>query len=98
MTTALLCLGLVALLAGELLSLDFLLTRQVASRQAQLAASRQRVVVDAQCARIGSGVDPSIRLSTAGHAYVGSADDTPGLGKLPDAATRKRMTALVTAG
>ncbi|TMD97106.1 MAG: hypothetical protein E6I72_07670 [Chloroflexi bacterium] len=46
MTTALLCLGLVALLAGELLSLDFLLARQVASRQAQLAASRQRVVVD----------------------------------------------------
>jgi hypothetical protein len=39
----------------------------------------QRIVVDAQCARIGSGVDPSIRLTTAGHAYVASADDTPGL-------------------
>jgi hypothetical protein len=39
----------------------------------------QRVVVDAQCSRIGSGVDPSIRLSTLAHAYVASADDTPGL-------------------
>ena len=39
----------------------------------------QRIVVDAQCARIGSGVDPSIRLTTASHAYVASADDTPGL-------------------
>jgi hypothetical protein len=39
----------------------------------------QRVVIDAQCSRIGSGVDPSIRLTTAAHAYVGSADDTPGL-------------------
>jgi len=39
----------------------------------------QRVVVDAQCARIGSGVDPSIRLTTAGRAFVASADDTPGL-------------------
>ena len=25
----------------------------------------QRIIVDAQCARIGSGVDPSIRLTTA---------------------------------
>jgi hypothetical protein len=39
----------------------------------------QRVVVDAQCSRIGSGVDPSIRLTTAARAYVASADDTPGL-------------------
>ena len=39
----------------------------------------QRIVVDAQCARIGSGVDPSIRLTTLAHAYVASADDTPGL-------------------
>ena len=39
----------------------------------------QRIVVDAQCSRIGSGVDPSIRLTTAAHAYVASADDTPGL-------------------
>ncbi len=39
----------------------------------------QRIVVDAQCSRIGSGVNPSIRLTTAAHAYVASADDTPGL-------------------
>ncbi len=39
----------------------------------------QRIVVDAQCARIGSGVDPSIRLTTAGHAFVASAEDSPGL-------------------
>jgi hypothetical protein len=39
----------------------------------------QRIVVDAQCSRIGSGVDPSIRLTTAAHTYVASADDTPGL-------------------
>jgi len=39
----------------------------------------QRIVIDAQCSRIGSGVDPTIRLTTAAHAYVASADDTPGL-------------------
>src|SRR5439155_4480517 len=39
----------------------------------------QRIVVDAQCARIGSGVDPSIRLTTAARRYVASADDSPGL-------------------
>lgn len=39
----------------------------------------QRIVVDAQCARIGSGVDPQIRLTTAAHKFVASADDTPGL-------------------
>src|SRR5262249_31154484 len=39
----------------------------------------QRIVVDAQCARIGSGVDPTIRLTTIAGAYVASADDTPGL-------------------
>lgn len=39
----------------------------------------QRIVVDAHCARIGSGVDPALRLLTAGQAYVASADDTPGL-------------------
>ncbi len=49
----------------------------------------QRIVVDAQCARIGSGVDPTIRLTTAAHAYVASADDTPGL--LTDA----RLTAVL---
>ena len=39
----------------------------------------ERVVIDAVCARIGSGVDPSLRLSTAGHRFVAGADDTPGL-------------------
>ena len=39
------------------------------------------IVVDAQCARIGSGVDPTIRLTTAGSSrrFVASADDSPGL-------------------
>lgn len=39
----------------------------------------QKVLVDAQCARIGSGVDPSIRLMTAARKYVASADDSAGL-------------------
>lgn len=39
----------------------------------------QKIVVDAQCARIGSGVDPSIRLTTAGRKFVASADDSPGM-------------------
>ena len=39
----------------------------------------QKIVVDAQCARIGSTVDPMIRLTTAAHVFVASADDTPGL-------------------
>jgi hypothetical protein len=39
----------------------------------------QRIVVDAQCSRIGSGVDPSIRLTTVGGKYVASADDSPSL-------------------
>ncbi|MDB5349379.1 MAG: hypothetical protein JWN86_626 [Planctomycetota bacterium] len=39
----------------------------------------QRIVVDAQCARIGSGVDPQIRLTTAGRKFLEAADDTPGL-------------------
>jgi hypothetical protein len=38
-----------------------------------------RIVVDAVCARIGSGVDPMIRLTTAKRRLVASADDTPGL-------------------
>lgn len=38
-----------------------------------------RVVVDALCSRIGSGVDPTIRLTTADGRFVASADDTPGL-------------------
>lgn len=40
---------------------------------------RQRIVDDAQCARIGSGVDPVIRLTTANRGFVASADDTAGL-------------------
>ena len=39
----------------------------------------ERVVIDAVCARIGSGVDPSIRLSTIDRRFVAGADDTPGL-------------------
>ena len=49
----------------------------------------RRIVVDAACARIGSGVDPTIRLSTASRKFVASADDTPGL--LVDA----RLTAVL---
>jgi hypothetical protein len=39
------------------------------------------IVVDAQCARIGSGIDPTIRLTSgdANRAYIASADDSPGL-------------------
>ncbi len=39
----------------------------------------QKIVIDAQCARIGSTVDPTIRLTTAARTYVGAADDTSGL-------------------
>ena len=39
----------------------------------------QKIIVDAQCSRIGSGVDPQIRLTTASRKFVESADDTPGL-------------------
>lgn len=49
----------------------------------------QKIVVDAQCARVGSGVDPQIRLTTAGRKFVEAADDTPGL--LTDA----RLSALL---
>ena len=38
-----------------------------------------RIVVDAVCARIGSGVDPMVRLTTTNRRLVASADDTPGL-------------------
>lgn len=43
--------------------------------------SGERIVVDAQCARIGSGVDPTIRLTTASanRKYIASADDSSGL-------------------
>ena len=41
----------------------------------------QAIVIDAQCSRIGSGIDPTIRLTTASanRTYVASADDSPGL-------------------
>ncbi len=41
----------------------------------------QKIVVDAQCARIGSAIDPTIRLTkaTATRTYIASADDSPGL-------------------
>jgi len=39
----------------------------------------QRITIDAQCSRIGSGVDPTIRLTTAAGKYIASADDSPGL-------------------
>ncbi len=38
-----------------------------------------KIVIDAQCARLGSGLDPQVRLTTAGRAFVASADDTAGL-------------------
>ena len=54
----------------------------------------QFIVVDAQCARIGSGIDPTIRLTSgaANRAYIASADDSPGL--LTDA----RLTAVLPDG
>ena len=39
----------------------------------------QRIVVDARCARIGSGLDPTLRLLTADGRYVASDDDSIGL-------------------
>jgi hypothetical protein len=39
----------------------------------------QRIVVDAACVRLGSGVDPQLRLTTKAGAFVASADDAPGL-------------------
>jgi hypothetical protein len=51
----------------------------------------RRIVLDAQCARIGSGIDPTIRLTTGSErrAYVASVNDT--LGLLTDA----RLTAVL---
>lgn len=40
----------------------------------------RKVLIDAICARIASGVDPQLRLTTAAGRLVASADDTPGLG------------------
>ena len=53
----------------------------------------QMILVDAQCARIGSGIDPSIRLTAAlpSRTYVASADDSAGL------ATDARLTAVLPA-
>ena len=45
LTTAVLCLALITFLVGELVSVDGLLAREIAFRQAQLAASRQPVVL-----------------------------------------------------
>ncbi len=39
----------------------------------------ERIVVDAMCSRVGSGVDPMIRLTTADWRFIASADDNPGL-------------------
>ena len=41
----------------------------------------ETILIDAQCARIGSGVDPTIKLTLAGppRRYIASAEDTPGL-------------------
>ncbi|HWE40238.1 MAG TPA: hypothetical protein VG406_27045 [Isosphaeraceae bacterium] len=39
----------------------------------------RRIVVDAACSRIGSGVDPTLRLSTAGRSFVAASEDAPGL-------------------
>ena len=49
----------------------------------------QRIVVDAQCARIGSGVDPTVRLTTAARTFVAAAEDSPGL------MTDARLTAVL---
>ena len=49
----------------------------------------ERIVIDALCARIGSGLDPAIRLTTAGRRLVASEDDSPGL------FTDARMTAVL---
>jgi hypothetical protein len=38
-----------------------------------------RIVIDARAARIGSGLDPTVRLTTASGRYVASDDDSPGL-------------------
>ncbi|MHC5540711.1 hypothetical protein ACYOEI_21030, partial [Singulisphaera rosea] len=39
----------------------------------------QRIIIDAQCARIGSGVDPTIRLMTAARGFIAAAEDSAGL-------------------
>ncbi len=41
----------------------------------------QKIIIDAQCARLGSAIDPTIRLTKASatQTYIASADDSPGL-------------------
>ena len=39
----------------------------------------QRLLLEAWCSRIGAGIDPQIRLLTAGRKFVASVDDTAGL-------------------
>lgn len=41
----------------------------------------QKFIIDAQCARIGSAIDPTIRLTKASatQTFIASADDSPGL-------------------
>lgn len=39
----------------------------------------QKVLVDAACNRLGGGVDPTLRLSTAGRSFVAASEDAPGL-------------------
>jgi hypothetical protein len=53
----------------------------------------QMILVDAQCVRIGSGIDPTIRLTAAAanRAFVASADDSAGL------MTDARLTAVLPA-
>jgi predicted secreted Zn-dependent protease len=45
LTTALICLALAALLGGELLSADYVVSKRVAARQAQAAASQKPVLL-----------------------------------------------------
>lgn len=48
-----------------------------------------RIVIDAMCSRIGSSIDPEIRLTTAGRKFVAAADDSLGL------AVDARLTAVL---
>lgn len=39
----------------------------------------QKIILDARCARIGSGVDPTLRLTTADGRFLAANEDAPGL-------------------
>ena len=39
----------------------------------------QKLLLEAWCSRIGSGIDPQIRLNTVGRKFIASVDDTAGL-------------------